>query len=220
MAVLTFSLFSVHSVQNESGQVRRCLWSSLLCFSLFSFHFFLSISRVIISFRVMREVARGQTGKGPSASSAVSALLPLQKVAGNYRGSHKLQPAHQRVAGSTPPISGAKEGSTPIGVACRYRHKPDPHITYIKRLTVLKFTWQAQCMLSMIHSHSHRTHYSILHCFLWTCFTSCFYQHLLLYGYLKCLPSQKKFTVPIKKSSLHILFFKLYCPLNTKTCSV
>ncbi|KAL1280085.1 hypothetical protein QQF64_014685 [Cirrhinus molitorella] len=53
---------------------------------------------------VMCKVERGQTGKGPSTSFAVSTPLPLQKVAGNYR-SHKLQPAHQRVAGSTPPIT-------------------------------------------------------------------------------------------------------------------
>lgn len=79
----------------------------------------------------MREVERGQTGKGPSTSSAVSAPLPLQKVAGNYRGSHKLQPAHQRVAGSTPPITGGKEGSTPIRPegACRYHMSTVKHTT-------------------------------------------------------------------------------------------
>lgn len=79
----------------------------------------------------MREVERGQTGKGPSTSSAVSAPLPLQKVAGNYRGSHKLQPAHQRVAGSTPPITRAKEGSTPIRPegACRYHMSTVKHTT-------------------------------------------------------------------------------------------
>lgn len=75
----------------------------------------------------MREVVRGQTGKGPSTSSAVSAPLPLQKVAGNYSGSHKLQPAHQRVAGSTPPISGL----TPIRPegACRYHMRTVKHTT-------------------------------------------------------------------------------------------
>lgn len=122
MAVLNFDLFNVHSLHSIGSQDRRCLWSLLLYYSLSSFHFFLSISHVIISFRVMREVERGQTGKGPSTSSADSTPLPLQKVAGNYRGSHKLQLAHQRVAGSTPPITGAKEGSTPLRSegACSY----------------------------------------------------------------------------------------------------
>lgn len=94
----------------RSGDVYGPGCSISLFFPFISFF----TSRVIISFRVMREVERGQTGKGPSTSSAVSAPPPLQKVAGNYRGSHKLEPTHQRAAGSTPHITGAKEGSTPL----------------------------------------------------------------------------------------------------------
>lgn len=157
----------------------------------------------------MREVARGQTGKGPSTSSAVSAPLPLQKVAGNYRGAHKLQPAHQRVAGSTPPIS----GSTPIRPkgACRY------HMSTVKHTTQSRPTYHIHQEANS--AHIHLTRHSV--CWKNADFPLLFNMRLSQCFASDMAPCKNKIKSAVKLKEAHLLkrvssFFFFLIPLPFK----